>query len=108
MRIGDAKSHLYIIDVSLGDGSGFDIITWLRESAQSKSPILIISGYGNSEKVVYGLNIGADDYMVKPLIPEELMARIKALLRRPIVLSSNAVLNYKDISYDSSRKETRV
>jgi DNA-binding response OmpR family regulator len=100
MRYGDAKSQLYIIDISLGDGSGFDIIRWLRENANSLSPILIISGYGNSEKIIYGLNIGGDDYIIKPINPEELIARVKALMRRPSILISDKILLYKSISYN--------
>jgi DNA-binding response OmpR family regulator len=108
MQNGDARSKLYIIDISLWDGSGFEIITWLRANSSSKAPIMIISGYGDSEKVVYGLNIGADDYMIKPLLPDELIARVKALMRRPHTLISSKLLLYKDISYNPERHETRV
>ena len=108
MRHGDARSNLYIIDISLWDGSGFDIITWLRGNSNTKAPIMIISGYGESEKVVYGLNIGADDYMVKPLLPDELIARVKALMRRPSNILSDKILLYKNISYNPERRETKV
>lgn len=108
MMNGDSKSQLYIVDISLGDGSGFDIITWLRDSAESKAPIMIISWYGNSEKVVYGLNIGADDYLGKPFSPDELIARVKALLRRPVTLIPQALLKYKNITFNPANKETKV
>ena len=54
---GDSGSGLYIVDVSLGDGSGFDVIRWLRNNRNCKSPIIIISGFGDSENIVYGLDI---------------------------------------------------
>ncbi len=108
MRGGDGTSHLYIVDISLWDGSGFDIIEWLRIRAESKSPILIISGYGDSEKIIYGLTLGADDYMVKPLHPDELIARVKSLLRRGVELKMNTPIEYKSISYNPERKETHV
>ncbi len=108
MKKGDAKSEFYIIDVSLGDGSGFSIIEWLRKVHLSVAPILIISGYGDSEKVVYGLNIWADDYMVKPFVPEELIARIRALMRRPKVLLSAENIYFKNIIFDPETRETQI
>lgn len=66
----------------MGDGSGFDIIKWLREVRKSTAPIILISGYGDSQNVIYGLDIGADDYLTKPFQPDELVARIKAVIRR--------------------------
>jgi DNA-binding response OmpR family regulator len=65
---------------------------------------MILSGYGNSEKVIYGLNIGADDYLVKPLIPDELVARIKALMRRPIHFTPDKPLVHRGISFDTETK----
>lgn len=108
MRKGDGQSQLYIVDISLWDGSGFDIIKWLREKVESKVPVLIISGYGDSEKIIYGLTLGADDYMVKPLHPDELIARIKSLLRRGTELKTQKPIEYKSISYNPERKETYV
>ncbi|MFB0965556.1 MAG: response regulator transcription factor [Patescibacteria group bacterium] len=75
-------SQLYVVDVSLGDGSGFDIIKWLRDVKKSTTPIILISGYGDCQNVIYGLDIGADDYLTKPFQPDELVARIKAVIRR--------------------------
>jgi len=53
MSHGDGLSDLYLIDISLGDGSGFDIIQWLRNSTLCKAPILIMSGYGDSDNIIY-------------------------------------------------------
>ncbi|NRH21262.1 response regulator transcription factor [Candidatus Gracilibacteria bacterium] len=108
MAQGDANSQLYIVDISLGDGSGFDIITWLRGKVDCKAPIMIMSGYGDSEKIIYGLNIGADDYLTKPFVPDELTARVKALLRRPVNMTSQKLLTYKNITFDPSSKEVMV
>ncbi len=106
MMNGDANSQLYIVDISLWDGSWFDIIKWLRENTECKSPIMIMSWYWDSENIIYGLNIGADDYLTKPFIPEELIARVKALLRRPTILVPHKLLRYKNIVFDPESRET--
>ncbi len=108
MKSADTDSHLYIIDVSLSDGSGFEIVKWLRNAVESKVPILIISWFGDAERITQGLNLGGDDYMVKPLIPEVMIARIRALMRRPLNLLSGTSLKYKNISYNIDKKETHV
>ncbi len=108
MKHYDTSSDLYIIDISLWDGSGFDIIEWLRKKAECKAPIIIMSGFGESEKIIHGLGIGADDYLVKPFLPEELIARIKALLRRPANIILHQPLIYKDIMFHPETHEVLV
>lgn len=88
---GDGKEGLYlaseypidlaIIDLGLPNMSGLDIIRSLRSEGKNL-PILILTARGNWEDKVTGLEAGADDYLVKPFYMEELLARIKALLRR--------------------------
>lgn len=96
-------SHLYIVDIWLWDGSGFDIIDWLRNIQHSAVPILITSGYGDTDRIVYWLNIWADDYMIKPCIPDEFIARVNALARRKSNGRHNKKVTgsfiYKDITY---------
>lgn len=108
MKHTDSTSDMYIIDISLTDGSGFEIVKWLRNSAETKVPILIISGYGDAERITLWLNLGWDDYMVKPLVPEVMIARIRALMRRPLNLLTGASLKYKNITYNIDKKETCV
>jgi DNA-binding response OmpR family regulator len=103
MKKWSNDSHMYIIDIWLWDGSWFDIITWLRKKQNSKAPIIITSWYGDTDKIVYGLNIGADDYIIKPCVPDEFIARVNALARRNITDPKNnetlQVFTYKDIVY---------
>jgi len=108
MSRGDASSDLYIIDLSLGDGMGFDIIDWLRKNQHSRVPIIIISGYSDSQNVIYGLDIGADDYLTKPFMPDVLIARVRAILRRPYDLNDESIIEYKDITFNTATKETKV
>ncbi len=108
MRRGNADSQLYIVDLSLGDGSGFDIIRWLRENRNSHVPIIMVSGHGDSQNIIYGLELGADDYLIKPLVPEELMARIKAMLRRPNNFVSSTIITYKNLVFDIDTKMVKI
>lgn len=106
LRRCSIDSDLYLIDISLQDGSGFDIINFLRKNKNSVVPILILSGHSDSSNVVYGLEIGADDYLTKPFVPEILLARIQALFRRsPILKKDVQKLTYKDIIFDLTQYE---
>ena len=82
---------LAIIDLGLPRIEGIDVIKQLREKNRS-FPILILTARGRWQEKVEGLEAGADDYMVKPFQVEELMARVKALLRRSVGLSSPEVV----------------
>jgi len=73
---------LFIIDLSLPDGDGISLINEFR-SAGCKTPILVITARAGIDERIAGLNSGADDYLVKPFSHLELLARIRALLRRP-------------------------
>lgn len=103
MKAWTSDSHCYVIDIGLWDWSGFDIITWLRKKQNSKAPIIITSWYGETDKIVYWLDIGADDYMIKPCMPDEFLARIHALARRSITnandINTLQTFSYKDILY---------
>jgi len=72
---------LIILDIMLPDVNGWDIVRMLR-SANKGMPILLLTALGTIEHRVKGLELGADDYLVKPFALEELHARIRALLRR--------------------------
>ena len=74
------KPDAVLLDIMLPDMDGWQVCRRLRE--MSDVPIIMISALGSDENVVEGLNLGADDYIVKPVAVEELMARIRALLRR--------------------------
>ncbi len=106
MKHSTHQSQLYIIDISLRDGTGFDIVEHLRIRLKSKAPILIVSGYSDSDKIIYGLNLGADDFLVKPIIPEVLIARIQAVLRRPVQYLESQTVRYQGIVFDRISKKT--
>jgi len=97
-----SSQDLYIIDIGLWDWTGFEIIQRLRKKKESKAYIIITSSFWDLEKKIYWLDIGADDYMTKPCNPDELVARIKANLRRKNVdeVYEDNIYTYKNIEYN--------
>ena len=71
---------LVLLDISLPDMNGRDILKTVR--LNSFLPVIVLSGHSRVSDRVDALNLGADDYVVKPFIPEELIARVRVLLRR--------------------------
>lgn len=74
------KFDLALIDISLPDGNGFALCTEIKERLDI--PVIFLTASGDEASVVTGLNMGADDYITKPFRPRELIARIKAALRK--------------------------
>jgi two-component system, OmpR family, response regulator len=72
---------LVILDRQLDDGEGTSLIPVVRKSLPSV-PVLVLSALGTSSDKVEGLNLGADDYLAKPFLVDEMLARVRALLRR--------------------------
>jgi DNA-binding response OmpR family regulator len=102
---------LMILDVGLPDGSGFDV---LRESVASgrRIPAIVLTARGDESDRIVGLELGADDYVIKPFSPRELMARVHAVLRRIEERSSSGAavhqLRIGGIEIDPGSHEVRV
>jgi DNA-binding response OmpR family regulator len=79
--LAQARPALMILDVGLPDGSGLDV---LREVAARKNPVpaIVLTARSDESDRIVALELGADDYVTKPFFPRELMARIRAVLRR--------------------------
>lgn len=97
---------LILLDLSLPDGDGLKLVKRLR-ACKNPVPILIITARSGLDDRVTGLNLGADDYLVKPFATEELVARCRALLRRPGAVLGN-ILTVANVSLDSGRREACV
>lgn len=97
--IKDNIIDLYLLDVQLPDGTGFEICKFVKKYFPNK-PVMFISGRAEESNIVYGLDIGADDYIVKPFGNNELVSRIKAVLRRyPQGKSANNnVIHFENLS----------
>ncbi|PZW48985.1 two-component system OmpR family response regulator [Humitalea rosea] len=74
------RYHLVVLDLMLPGESGLDLARWLR--SQSDVPIVMLTAMGEETDRIVGLELGADDYVAKPFNPRELLARIRAVLRR--------------------------
>jgi len=99
------RYDLLIIDLMLPDGDGLKAIRRLR-AERFATPILIITARGSIDDRVRGLDAGADDYLMKPVGQAELLARVRALLRRPSELLS-LVLRLENLELDEANAEVR-
>ncbi len=97
---------LLIVDVMMPNLDGHDVCRIVRD--ESDVPILLLTARSSEDDVLVGLDLGADDYVTKPYRPRELMARVRALLRRHHrnVLDSELV-EYSDLVIDFGRREVR-
>lgn len=98
-KINDYDYDCVIVDINLPDGSGLNIIRELKEN-RSTSGIIIISARNSLDDRITGLDIGADDYLVKPFNLSELNARIKSVIRRISFGGSNEII-FNEIRIDT-------
>jgi len=100
--------RLVVLDVMLPGMNGFDVLRRVRQT--SKVPVLLLTARGEDVDRIVGLEIGADDYLPKPFNPRELVARIRAILRRSQVMEKGAageipeVLEVGDVELDPASR----
>ena len=94
---------LIILDVMLPDIVGWKIVQSLREAGKD-TQIILLTAMGSVEDKVKGLNLGADDYLVKPFSFAELLARVKSLLRRNVPQVNNYQLSIADLVMDLPKR----
>ncbi len=108
-RIKQHHPELVILDIGLPGGlNGIDLCRELREA--SDVPIIMLTARDGEVDRVLGLELGADDYMTKPFSPRELMARVRAVLRRTkagALAATPPVLRVGDVEVDTARREVR-
>jgi len=98
-----------VLDVMLPGMDGLEICSKIREEAKSDVPIIMLTARDTLDDKVTGLDIGADDYMVKPFAIQELEARVRSLIRRNSGDIKKEILNVGDLSIDTSTlKVTRA
>lgn len=95
---------LLILDLMLPDIDGFEICKDLKNNQKTKNiPIIILTAKSEEVDRVLGLELGADDYIIKPFSPRELIARIKAVLRRYEQQRGEEVLRFKNLTLDKDK-----
>jgi two-component system, OmpR family, phosphate regulon response regulator OmpR len=99
-----------LLDLMLPDGDGLDFTRTLRADARTRRlPLLMLTARGEPMDRIVGLELGADDYLPKPFEPRELLARVKALLRRAQPVSAaDDVLNFGRLEIDLGAREARL
>jgi DNA-binding response OmpR family regulator len=100
------RYDLLLVDLRLPDGDGTALIAELRE-AGNPIPIICVTGLDAVPDRIRGLEMGADDYVVKPVVHEELVARIRAVLRRPSTTQSRKV-EVGGVGFDPGTREVTV
>ena len=102
----DTAPALVILDIGLPKRSGLDVAAELRKRG-FRAPVLMLTARGTVSDKVTGLDAGADDYLAKPFDTEELIARVKALLRRATLRSDDAKLRVSDLVLDPLTRRAR-
>jgi len=105
-RFSTDKPDLVVLDLMMPSISGLEVLQQLRE--RSTVPVLILSALATEENRVRGLQLGADDYLVKPFSPRELVARIQALLRRAGMAVPNSKVTVGPVTIDLGSREVFV
>ena len=105
----DLRPDLVLLDVMLPDGSGFDVARELRRD--SRVPIIMLTARGEEADRVAGLELGADDYVVKPFSARELVARVRAVLRRVAESGEQrpvGAITIGEVRLDADRRSTML
>jgi DNA-binding response OmpR family regulator len=101
--------ELLLLDLMLPDGDGLTLTRELRADVRwATLPLLMLTARGESMDRILGLELGADDYLPKPFEPRELLARVKALLRRATPLALDTVLHFGRLEIDPGARQVRV
>ncbi|HYV60427.1 MAG TPA: response regulator transcription factor [Acidimicrobiia bacterium] len=104
--VRDHRPRLVVLDVGLPDVDGLEVCKRLR--ATSQIPVIFLTARDSEVDRVLGLELGGDDYLTKPFSPAELVARVKAVLRRVDGGAAAEVMQIGDVAIDAGRREVRV
>jgi len=103
VQIAERKPDLVLLDWMLPLVSGIEVCRRIRRSAETRSlPVIILTARGEETDRVRGLDSGADDYVVKPFSPSELVARLRAVMRRAQPDTAQNLLQFADVEVDTA------
>lgn len=103
-RLGQTEFDAMVLDVLMPNLDGFEVCRRLRTSG-NRTPVLILTARDSEEDTIRGLDLGADDYLVKPFALGELLARVRALLRRTRPAGEDAPLWFAGVSLDPQTRD---
>ena len=109
-RLKQTSPDALLLDLMLPDGDGLDFTRELRSDARTRRlPLLMLTARGEPMDRIVGLELGADDYLPKPFEPRELLARVKALLRRAMPdAGGDEVLHFGRLEVDLGARQARL
>lgn len=100
-KITEPYPDIILLDWMLPGGSGIQLAKKLKEHQHARNiPIIMLTARGEEEDKIRGLEVGADDYITKPFSPKELIARIKAVMRRAAPTASEEPINFNGLNLD--------
>jgi len=107
--LADKPTHLLLLDIMLPGEDGLSILQKLRAQPKTRElPVLLLSAKSQEFDKVKGLDLGADDYITKPFSVLELLARVKALLRRCVPAPMEDVITVSSLTIDTKRRKVTV
>lgn len=97
----DYRPDIVLLDVMIPSIDGIDVLKWIRR--EGNTPVIMLTAKGDTFDKVLALELGADDYIVKPFEPKELLARVKAVLRRYTAENNGKeLIQYNDLAIDAN------
>lgn len=103
-KLMERVPNLIILDIMLPDDDGLNVVKKLRNNQETKrTPVILVTAKTTEIDMVKGLDVGADDYIAKPFGIMELIARVKAILRRSEVLEEKKLISFGDIFIDGDK-----
>jgi DNA-binding response OmpR family regulator len=104
-RASRESFDLFVLDWQVPDVSGTDVLKWIRANVSRSVPVLFVTVRDSEQDIVFALENGADDYMIKPARQQELLARVHALLRRAYPQKEQRHLVFPPYDIDTQRGE---
>lgn len=111
LKLDISSYSLLILDIMMGEIGGYKMLQILRTKDETKNiPVIFCSAKDTKDDTITGLNLGADDYIAKPFVAREVIARVKSVLRRTYSKSDvqHTLIEFETLSMDLSRKQCTI